>query len=77
MQLTWADKMRFEERRKILLRLLALKFGSLSEEATVRVQAIESPEELDACFDRVLFANSLAGMGLEGTGNVSNGGEQN
>jgi hypothetical protein len=65
-------------KREALLRLLSLKFGPLPEEVTARVQAIEL-EELDACLDRILFANSLAEMGLEETGNgsASNSGTQN
>jgi predicted transposase YdaD len=77
MQVTWADRMQLEGKRNALLRQLSLKFGQLPEEVKARVQAIESPEELDAYLDRILFANSLAEMGLERADTASNDGEQN
>jgi len=81
MQVTWADRMKLEGevrgKRETLLRLLSLKFGQLPEEVRARVQAIESPEELDVYIDRFVFANSLAEMGLEGTDTASNDSEQN
>ena len=49
---------------KFLLQQLATKFGSLPEETTFRVQAMESLDELDRYFGRVLSANSLDEMGL-------------
>ncbi|MCS6860322.1 MAG: DUF4351 domain-containing protein [Abditibacteriales bacterium] len=80
MQMTWADRMKLEGevrgKREALLRQLSLKFGPLPEEVTARVQAIGS-EELDAYLDRILFANSLAEMGLEGAGGANGEGEQN
>ncbi len=76
MQITGGDRMQSEGKRNALRRL-SLKCGQLPEEVTARVQAIESPEELDAYLDRVLFANSLAEMGLEGADPTSNSGEQN
>ena len=51
-------------KRDTLLQLLATKFGSLPEETTFRVQAMESLDELDRYLGRVLSANSLDEMGL-------------
>jgi hypothetical protein len=70
MELTWADKMKEEGRlagkRETLLQLLSKKFGPLPEEATTRVNTLESIDELDAYLDRVLTASSLEEMGLNG-----------
>ncbi len=52
-------------KRETLLRLLAQKFGALPDGVTARVEAYESAEELDACFERILMADSLEEMGLE------------
>ncbi len=80
MQVTWADRMRaqyekegreqglekglVEGKREALLRLLANKFGQLSEEVTAQVRALESAEELDVYLDRVLTASTLGEMQL-------------
>jgi len=76
MQVTWADRMRaqyekegreqglVEGKREALLRLLANKFGQLSEELTAQVRALESAEELDVYLDRVLTASTLGEMQL-------------
>ena len=80
MEVTWADEIREEGRkeglekgrhaglvagkRDTLLQQLATKFGSLPEETTFRVQAMESLDELDRYLGRVLSANSLDEMGL-------------
>ncbi len=80
MELTWADEMRMEGhqkgreegrqaglvagKRETLLRQLTTKFGTLPEQIASRVQAIESPEQLDTCLDRVLTAKSLNEIGL-------------
>ena len=80
MEVTWADKMMekglvkgreqglkagvLEGKRETLLRLLAAKFGSVSEENRSRVQALESVDELDAYLERVLTAESIDDMGL-------------
>ena len=53
-----------EGKREALLRLLANKFGQLSEEVTAQVRALESAEELDVYLDRVLTASTLGEMQL-------------
>jgi predicted transposase YdaD len=80
MEVTWADEIREEGRekgleqgreeglvagkRETLLHLLATKFGTLPGETALRVQAMESPDELDRYLDRLLTAKSLDEMGL-------------
>jgi hypothetical protein len=80
-ELTWADKLlrQGEEKgiekgreegllagkRESLLRVLAAKFGPPSKNVTARVEAMESPEAVDACLERVLAATSLEGTGLD------------
>jgi predicted transposase YdaD len=70
MELTWADRMKEEGRlagkRETLLQQLTKKFGSLPEEATTRVNTLESIDELNVYLDRVLTASSLEEMGLTG-----------
>ncbi len=54
-----------EGKRETLLRLLAKKFGSLSEDVMAQIRALESVDELDVYLDRVLTATSLEEMELE------------
>ena len=75
-KMTWADKIRAEgwrdgleqglERgaRRILLRLLGLRFGPLSEATRRRVEAIDSLETLTDLADRVLTARSIEDLGI-------------
>jgi hypothetical protein len=79
-KMTWADRIRAEAwqegmeqgletgreqgARRILLRLLGLKFGPLPEAARTRVEAIDSVETLNGLADRVLAARSLGELGL-------------
>jgi hypothetical protein len=42
------------------------KFGSVPETTSQRVQSIESKEELDRLLRKLIHANSLAEMGLDG-----------
>ena len=81
MEVMWTDRMKakwakegleegrekglIEGKRETLLRQLAKKFGSLSEEVTAQIRALESVDELDRCLDRVLTATSLEEMELE------------
>lgn len=62
---TTADMLRAEGRsetqRKLLLKLLGQRFGTLPEDAVARVNAA-GPAELDAWFDRGLTAVSLAAV---------------
>ncbi len=54
-----------EGKRETLQRLLAKKFGSLSEDVMAQIRALESVDELDLRLDRVLTATSLEEMELE------------
>ena len=54
-----------EGKRGTLLRLLTAKFGPLPEATSSRVEALDSLDELDSYFERVLKANSLEEIGLE------------
>jgi len=73
LELTWADKLLREGeekgmlngKRDTLVRQLTQKFGPLPEPVTARVEAYESVDELDACLERILTANSLEEMGLD------------
>ena len=72
--LTWMDKLLLEGeekgvlkgKRETLLRLLAQKFGPLSEGVTAHVEAYESVDELDACLERIPTATTLEETGLGG-----------
>jgi hypothetical protein len=59
------EKGLLEGKRETLLRLLAKKFGSLSEDVTAHVRALQSVDEIDVYLDRVLTATSLDAMELE------------
>jgi hypothetical protein len=50
---------RSEGQREMLVRLLGKRFGALPEEAAARINAAE-PAQLEAWFDRVLTAPTLA-----------------
>lgn len=50
--------------RRILLRMLGLRFGPLPEPVLHRVEAIDSLETLTQLADRVLVAKSLDELGL-------------
>ncbi|MBC8235591.1 hypothetical protein H8E77_39090 [bacterium] len=71
---SWQRKARAEgmaegvlaSRRETLLTLLSEKFGSVQETTSQRVQSIESQEELDQLLRKLIHANSLAEMGLDG-----------
>ena len=51
-------------KRSTVLRLMKGKFGSLPASTQRRVEAIQSPEELDDLVDRVLAADSLRVLGM-------------
>ena len=61
---TWSDRMRAEGKRETLLRQLRTKFGPLAPETIMKIDALESLEELDTYLDRILTAESLKEMGL-------------
>jgi len=78
-KMTWADKIRAEGwrdgleqgrrqgeqgARRILLRLLGLRFGPLPETVRRRVDAIDSLETLTDLADRVLAARSIDDLGI-------------
>ena len=50
--------------RRILLRLLGLRFGPLPKKTRLKVEAIDSLETLSQLADRVLVARSLDDLGL-------------
>jgi hypothetical protein len=58
-------KGREEGKRETLLRQLTAKFGPLSEAVVLRVNALESGNELDLCLERLLTARSLEDLGLQ------------
>jgi hypothetical protein len=53
-----------EGKRETLLRQLAKTFGSLSEDVTAHVRALQAVDEIDVYLDRVLTATSLEEMEL-------------
>jgi hypothetical protein len=61
---TWSDRMRAEGKRETLLRQLKAKFGLLSPETIMKVDAMDSPAELDTYLDRIIKAESLDDMEL-------------
>jgi hypothetical protein len=71
-ELTWGDKLLLKGRaegvlqgkRETLKRLLVAKFGSLPSEVQIRIDAVESEEQLDRYLERVLTAQTLADVGL-------------
>lgn len=66
MEMTWSDKVRAEEGRRMVVRLTEHRFGPLAEEDRRRIQAIESTDELERLYDRLLEARSLEELGLNG-----------
>ncbi|TDI39912.1 MAG: DUF4351 domain-containing protein [Acidobacteria bacterium] len=54
-----------EGKREALLRQLTKKFGSLSEDVTAHVRALQAVDEIDVYLDRVLTATSLEEMELD------------
>ena len=63
-KLTWSDRIELGVKRDILSKQLIKKFGPLPEETATKVNAIESFDELDVYFERVLTASSLEEMEL-------------
>ena len=54
-------------RRETLIRLLQVKFDAVPETTVQRVESISSTDELDRLLEKIIHANSLAEMGLDGT----------
>ena len=79
-EMTWLEKARHEGRaegrvegrvegqRKLLLRLLTLKFGELPEAFVQRLLAVSDSDVLDALSEQVLTASSLAEIVLPEAG---------
>ena len=77
MEVMWGERMKakwakeglakglIEGKREALLRQLAKKFGSLFEDVTAHVRALEAVDEIDVYLDRVLTATSLEEMELD------------
>jgi predicted transposase/invertase (TIGR01784 family) len=78
MELTWEEEVLekgreqgrlsglIEGKRETLKHQLTKKFGSLPENTVFRIEALDSLEELDTYLDRVLTAETLQDMGLDG-----------
>jgi hypothetical protein len=64
MFLTWAEKMELKGMRQVVCRLLAQRFGPLSEEVSRKLEAISSFRKLERLADKILVAKSLDEMGL-------------
>jgi len=63
---SWERRARAESRREILIRQLKVKFDSMPEITVQRVESISSTDELDRLLEKIIHANSLAEMGLDG-----------
>jgi len=63
---SWERRARAESRREILIRQLKVKFDAVPETTVQRVESISSTDELDQLLEKVIHANSLAEMGLDG-----------
>ena len=57
---------RQQGKRLLLIQLLATKFGALPESVTEQIQGMTADEELDQLGIRLLTADSLEEMGLNG-----------
>ena len=57
---------RQQGKRLLLIQLLATKFGALPESVTEQINGMTADEELDQLGIRLLTANSLEEMGLNG-----------
>ena len=78
MEPTWSEKMMekgreqgrlsglIEGKRETLKHQLTKKFGPLPEKTMARIEALGSLEELDTYLERVLAAETLEDMGLDG-----------
>ena len=67
---SWQRKARAEgvlaSRREILIRLLRVKFDAVPETTVQRVESISSADELDRLLEKIIHANSIAEIGLDG-----------
>jgi len=53
-------------KREILIQLLRVKFDAVLETTVQRIESISSTDELDRLLEKIIHANSLAEMGLDG-----------
>ncbi|MBC8235590.1 hypothetical protein H8E77_39085 [bacterium] len=53
-------------KREILIRLLRVKFDAVPETTVQRVESISSTDELYRLLEKIIHANSLSEMGLDG-----------
>ena len=63
---SWERKARAASRREILIRLLRVKFDAVPETTVQRVESISSTDELYRLLEKIIHANSLSEMGLDG-----------
>jgi len=74
MELTWEEEMiekwrlvgLVEGKRETLKHLLTKKFGTIPEKTMARIETLDSFEELNTYLERILTAESLEEMGLDG-----------
>jgi predicted transposase YdaD len=75
MEMTWAERMEekytqkgieqgIEALRRVVLRLLSRRFGSVPETVRRRVEGIEAMEPLENLAERALEAQSIEDLGL-------------
>ncbi len=65
-ELTVIEELRLEGKQHLILRQMRRKFGDVPEAVVKRLEAIMDDDVLDALADRILDANSLEDMGLDG-----------
>ena len=53
-------------KRETLIRQLQVKFDVVPEAIVQRIESISSTDELDRLLEKVIHANSIAEMGLDG-----------
>jgi hypothetical protein len=62
----WIEDGIQQGKRLLLIRLLATKFGEIPQSITDQIQGMTADEELDQLGVRLLTADSLEEMGLNG-----------
>ena len=62
----WIEDGIQQGKRLLLIQLLATKFGELPQSVTEQIHGMTADEELDQLGARLLTANSLEEMGLNG-----------
>jgi hypothetical protein len=64
---SWERQGALAAHREILIRLLQVKFDIVPETTVQRIESISSTDELDQLLEKIIHANSLAEMGLDGS----------